>query len=64
MGEEKKAMPGDGIRSMKTSNIFRALNFELYVKPVGVLTIYAKVYQKFIVRLILFCTFRTKLLWA
>ncbi|KAK6621592.1 hypothetical protein RUM44_001399 [Polyplax serrata] len=33
MTEEKKSTPGDGIRSMKTSNLFRALNFELYVKP-------------------------------
>lgn len=27
--------PGEGIRSMKTSSVFRALNFELYAKPVS-----------------------------
>ena len=25
---------GEGIRSLKTSNVFRTLNFELYAKPV------------------------------
>lgn len=33
--EENKSQPGDGIRSMKTSNVFRAVNFELYAKPVS-----------------------------
>ena len=27
--------PGDGLRSMKTSAAFRALNFELYTRPVS-----------------------------
>ena len=27
---------GEGIRSLKTSNVFRTLNFELYVKPVSI----------------------------
>lgn len=26
--------PGDGIRSMRSTNVFRAINFELYAKPV------------------------------
>ena len=25
--------PGDGIRSMETSTLFRTLNFELYMRP-------------------------------
>ncbi|XP_037093392.1 small integral membrane protein 8-like [Pollicipes pollicipes] len=25
--------PGDGIRNVKTTNVFRAVNFELYAKP-------------------------------
>jgi hypothetical protein len=29
-----KQTPGEGIRSLKTSAAFRALNFELYAKPV------------------------------
>lgn len=32
---EKVHQPGEGIRSMKTSQAFRALNFELYAKPVS-----------------------------
>ena len=44
-GEEKsaatssKADPGDGIRKIRTTNIFRAVNFELYAKPVSVLLV-------------------------
>lgn len=26
--------PGDGIRSLKSTMLFRAVNYELYVKPV------------------------------
>lgn len=29
-----KAKPGDGIRSMQSTPLFRAVNFELYAKPV------------------------------
>lgn len=31
--EAPKAAPGDGIRSMKATYAFRAINFELYAKP-------------------------------
>lgn len=27
--------PGEGLRSLKTSNVFRTLNFELYARPVS-----------------------------
>lgn len=27
--------PGEGIRSVRSTNVFRALNFELYAKPVS-----------------------------
>lgn len=36
MEENKTPSPGEGIRSLKTSKIFKAANFELYVKPVSV----------------------------
>ena len=29
--------PGEGIRRLKTTNVFRTLNFELYVKPVSII---------------------------
>ncbi|KAL0269519.1 UNVERIFIED_CONTAM: hypothetical protein PYX00_007223 [Menopon gallinae] len=29
----KAPAPGDGLRSIRTTNLFRALNFELYTKP-------------------------------
>jgi hypothetical protein len=32
--------PGDGVRSIATTNVFRALNFELYAKPVRRETLY------------------------
>lgn len=31
--EPRKAGPGEGIRSMKSTWAFRAINFELYAKP-------------------------------
>ena len=34
-GKEAEKKPGDGIRSLKTSNIFRNVNFELYARPVS-----------------------------
>lgn len=30
-----EAKPGDGIRSLQTSRVFRIANFELYTKPVS-----------------------------
>ncbi|XP_001604253.3 small integral membrane protein 8 [Nasonia vitripennis] len=30
---EPKHTPGDGIRSLKSTPMFRAINYELYVKP-------------------------------
>lgn len=32
--EAPKAQPGDGIRSLRSTGLFRAVNFELYAKPV------------------------------
>lgn len=34
--ETAKAKPGDGIRSLQSTTVFRALNFELYAKPVRI----------------------------
>lgn len=31
--------PGDGIRSMRSTTLFRAVNFELYAKPVSCLSL-------------------------
>ncbi|RZC05041.1 small integral membrane protein 8 [Asbolus verrucosus] len=33
MPEKKEPAPGDGLRSVRTTSLFRAVNFELYVKP-------------------------------
>ena len=35
MDNKKESRPGDGLRSIKSTNIFRIVNFELYVKPVS-----------------------------
>jgi len=32
-GSDPERKPGDGIRSLKTSNLFRNVNFELYARP-------------------------------
>ncbi|XP_063239874.1 small integral membrane protein 8 [Bacillus rossius redtenbacheri] len=29
----KDPAPGEGLRSLRTSNVFRAVNFELYTRP-------------------------------
>ena len=34
--EPSEARPGEGLRSLKTSNVFRTLNFELYARPVSI----------------------------
>lgn len=33
--EQPKYQPGEGIRSMKTTGVFRVVNYELYAKPVS-----------------------------
>lgn len=33
--EPQKYQPGEGIRSMRSTGVFRAVNFELYAKPVS-----------------------------
>lgn len=33
---EKAHQPGEGIRSMRSTTLFRAVNFELYAKPVSI----------------------------
>jgi len=32
-GDKVENKPGDGIRNLQTSGVFRTLNFELYAKP-------------------------------
>ena len=34
--EPVKSEPGEGLRSVATTNVFRAVNFELYAKPVSI----------------------------
>jgi len=31
--QPKEKLPGDGLRSVRTTSVFRTLNFELYAKP-------------------------------
>lgn len=32
--KSEKVMPGDGLRSLKSTILFRTINYELYIKPV------------------------------
>lgn len=34
MTNKNNPAPGDGLRSVKTTSLFRVVNFELYTKPV------------------------------
>lgn len=36
MSDKKAPAPGDGLRSLRSTGIFRAVNFELYAKPVSI----------------------------
>ncbi|XP_050483566.1 small integral membrane protein 8 [Bombus huntii] len=38
-----KAEPGDGLRSLKSTMLFRAINYELYVKPNKVVMIFGAI---------------------
>lgn len=37
-------VPGDGIRSLRSTTLFRAINFELYTKPVSIVNFIFKTY--------------------
>ncbi|GLV48629.1 uncharacterized protein CBL_06038 [Carabus blaptoides fortunei] len=37
MSKEEPHNPGEGIRSLKTTGVFRAVNFELYARPNAVI---------------------------
>jgi hypothetical protein len=36
MSDKKAPAPGDGLRSLRTTGVFRVVNFELYAKPVSI----------------------------
>jgi hypothetical protein len=36
MSDKKAPAPGDGLRSLRATGIFRVVNFELYAKPVSI----------------------------
>lgn len=36
--------PGEGIRSMRSTSVFRLINFELYTKPVRIIAEYSNTY--------------------
>jgi len=36
--QQRETTPGDGLRSLRSTTLFRAVNFELYVKPVRWIT--------------------------
>ncbi|XP_003401531.4 small integral membrane protein 8 [Bombus affinis] len=38
-----KAEPGDGLRSLKSTMLFRAINYELYVRPNKVIMIFGAI---------------------
>lgn len=40
--EKPKYQPGDGIRSMQSTSLFRAVNFELYARPVSSSSLYTE----------------------
>ncbi|XP_050436979.1 small integral membrane protein 8 [Adelges cooleyi] len=49
MKNQEQTTPGDGIRSLKTSRVFRIINFELYSKPNKVIMAFGLVSMTFTV---------------
>ncbi|XP_076630783.1 small integral membrane protein 8 [Colletes latitarsis] len=43
MNKKDEPTPGDGLRSLKSTGLFRAINYELYVKPNKVTMIFGAV---------------------
>lgn len=41
--KSNEAAPGDGLRSLKSTMLFRAVNYELYVKPNKMIMIFGAV---------------------
>ncbi|OAD59217.1 hypothetical protein WN48_09483 [Eufriesea mexicana] len=41
--KNNEAVPGDGLRSLKSTMLFRAVNYELYVKPNKVIMIFGTI---------------------
>jgi len=37
MSDKKAPAPGDGLRSLRSTGVFRVVNFELYAKPNAVI---------------------------
>lgn len=48
MIDKKNPAPGDGLRSVRTTTLFRAVNFELYTKPVS-FSAYIKQFSKLMI---------------
>ena len=36
MSDKKAPAPGDGLRSLRSTGVFRVVNFELYARPVSI----------------------------
>ncbi|XP_012345201.1 small integral membrane protein 8 [Apis florea] len=41
--KNEKIIPGDGLRSLKSTMLFRAINYELYVKPNKIIMIFGTI---------------------
>ncbi len=44
-GSDKPAQPGSGIRSTRTTSVFRAVNFELFATPVSKMKLLLDLYH-------------------
>ncbi|XP_006609205.1 small integral membrane protein 8 [Apis dorsata] len=41
--KSEKVMPGDGLRSLKSTILFRTINYELYIKPNKIIMIFGTI---------------------
>lgn len=53
--------PGQGIRSMRSTSVFRLINFELYTKPVRIIVKYSHMHSNVYIYYLLILCCRIKL---
>lgn len=49
--------PGQGIRSMRSTSVFRLINFELYTKPVRTIVEYSHMHSNVYTQIFTICLF-------
>lgn len=55
--QQEPKNPGQGIRSMRSTSVFRLINFELYTKPVRTFVEYSHMHSNVYTHIFTICLF-------